>query len=61
MDIRHERKLQELLQKVVKESKKKGLTTNCKKTECMAIKRKKKENLKITTNWRRQNRANRKI
>lgn len=37
MDIRHERKLQELLQKVVKESKKKGLNLNCKKIECMVV------------------------
>lgn len=32
-----ERKLQKLLDKVVNESKKKVLTTNCKKTQCMIV------------------------
>lgn len=32
-----ERKLQELLDKIVKESSKKGLTINCKQTECMDV------------------------
>lgn len=32
-----ERKLQKLLQKVVKESDKKGQSINCKKTECMVV------------------------
>lgn len=32
-----ERKLQMLLQKVLKESKKKGLNINCKKTECKVV------------------------
>ena len=36
-----EEKLQRLLDKVVEESKKKGLTINCKKTECMVISKQK--------------------
>ena len=36
-----EEKLQDLLNKVVVESKKKGLTINCKKTECLVVTKKK--------------------
>ena len=35
-----EDKLQELLRKVIEESEKKGLTINCKKTECMVVSKK---------------------
>ena len=35
-----EEKLKELLDKVVEESKNKGLSINCKKTECMVVSRK---------------------
>ena len=40
MIAKSERKLQDLLDKRVEESKKKGLTMNCKKTECMVVSKK---------------------
>ena len=43
-----EEKLQELLETVRRESEKRGLTINVKKTECMVIKRRrKKHNVKL--------------
>lgn len=45
-----ERKLHKLLQKVVKESVKKGLNINCKKTECMVVSKRNRPTSKIRDN-----------
>lgn len=46
-----ERKLQELLQNVLKEIKKEELSINFKKVECMVVSKRGEPNMKIT-NWR---------